>query len=309
MSLDAEHSPHTSPGQINAPRGTAVHTPGEGIDLPASSFWPMVLAFGIMLTLAGLVTQMAVTVVGLVVALFSSVGWWRQVIPHEEHEFVPHRVVELRPKPIRVSGRSVAHLKAGESQHRVRIPEKIHPYSSGLKGGLAGGVAMAILACAYGLFAHGSIWYPVNLLAAGVVPGMASETDAQLNQFNLLALLAALVGHGSISILVGMLYAVALPMFPRRAPLWAGLLAPLFWSGLVAATLELINPLLSTRINWPWFVVCQLGFGAVGGFVVARSQRIDTMQTWPLAHRMAIEGGGIRPPEPPETDKPEGPAE
>jgi hypothetical protein len=105
-----------------------------------------------------------------------------------------------------------------------------------------------------------------------------------------------------------MLYAVALPMFPRRAPLWAGVLAPLFWTGLVASTLQLINPLLNSRINWVWFVVCQLGFGLVGGFVVARSQRIDTMQTWPLAHRMALEASGIEPPQPPEAgDKPEEP--
>jgi len=34
--------------------------------------------------------------------------------------------------------------------------------SAGVKGGLAGGVAMAVLACTYGLLKMGSIWYPIN---------------------------------------------------------------------------------------------------------------------------------------------------
>jgi hypothetical protein len=194
----------------------------------------------------------------------------------------------------------VANLKAGQSKHRVRIPERIHPYSAGIKGGLAGGVAMAALACLYGQVAHGSIWYPINLLAAGVMPELSTASDAALNQFNAKALIAAIVGHGSISLLVGMLYAVTLPMFPKRAPLWAGILAPVFWSGLVAASLELINPLLNQRINWPWFVVCQLGFGLVGGFVIARSHHIETMQNWPFAYRAGVESMGLPPPSNPD---------
>ncbi len=37
-----------------------------------------------------------------------------------------------------------------------------------MKGGLAGSIAMAVLACAYGVLKVGSIWYPINLLAAVV---------------------------------------------------------------------------------------------------------------------------------------------
>ncbi len=98
-----------------------------------------------------------------------------------------------------------------------------------------------------------------------------------------------LIGHGIISMLVGVLYAVTLPMFPKRAPLWAGFLVPLFWTGLVAATLEFTNPALNARINWPWFIVCQIGFGLVAGFVAAKTQRIDTMQNWSFIDRAAFE--------------------
>lgn len=268
----------------------------EGVEMPASSFWPMVLAFGVMLLFAGLVTHPAITVVGFVIGLRAAFGWWHQVIPREEHEFVPHRHPTERADPVRVSARSVASLKAGEQSHRVRIPAEVHPYSAGIKGGLAGGLAMAILAVLYGQFAQGSVWYPINLLAAGVMPELSRASEESLRQFNAQALMAAIVGHGMISIMVGMLYAVTLPMFPRRAPLWAGVLAPVFWSGLVASSLELINPLLNERINWPWFVVCQLGFGLVGGYVIARSEHIETMQKWPLAYRAGVESMGLPPP-------------
>lgn len=270
----------------------AERTREDSIVLPAPTFWPLVLAFGITLLFAGILTHWVVGAVGLVIAFRAALGWWHNVIPHEEHEEVPIEPA-LRPAPILVEQRSVVRLTAGEAGHRVRIPEKIHPYSSGIWGGLAGGAAMAALACLYGLVAQHSIWYPVNLLAGVVIPGMGNETVEQLRAFQPLAFFAALVGHASISILVGIVYAVMLPMFPKYAPFWAGILMPLFWSGLVATTLSVINPAMNDRISWPWFVVAQLGFGLVGGYVIARSTSIHTMQTWTLAERAFMEAPGL----------------
>jgi hypothetical protein len=267
-------------------------TQQDAILLPAPTFWPLVIAFGITLLFAGIVTHWVVGAVGLIITLRAAVGWWHNVIPHEEHEEVPIDPA-LRPAPILIEDRSVVRLRAGESGHRVRIPEEVHPYSSGLWGGLAGGAAMAALACLYGLVAQHSIWYPINLLAGAVIPGMQNESMEQLRQFQALPFFAALVGHVCISILVGIVYAAILPMFPKYAPFWAGILMPLFWSGLVATTLSLINPLMNERISWPWFVVAQLGFGLVGGYVIARSTSISTMQTWTLAERAFIEAPGL----------------
>ena len=216
------------------------------------------------------------------------------VIPHEAHEEVPIDPA-LRPAPIVAEARSVMRLKAGEAGHRVRIPEEVHPYSAGFWGGLAGGAAMAALACLYGLIAQHSIWYPVNLLAGVVIPSMADASLEQLRAFNGLAFFAAFVGHGIISVLVGIVYAVMLPMFPKYAPFWAGILMPLFWSGFVATALNIVNPAMNERISWPWFVACQLGFGLVGGYVIARSTIIHTMQSWSLAERAFVEAPGVRP--------------
>jgi uncharacterized membrane protein YagU involved in acid resistance len=267
---------------------TEVH-PKDSVELPAPSSWPMVLAFGITLLGAGLVTHWVVSLIGIIITGRAAIGWWHQVIPHEEHEFVPYRPLAERAVEIRTSGRSVATLRVGVGHHRMHVPEKVHPYTAGIWGGLAGGVVMAGLACAYGLVAQHSLWYPINLLAGMVIPSLTNASVEALRTFNGVALAVAVVAHGLISILVGVLYAVTLPMFPRRAPLWAGFLAPLFWSALIAATLDLTNPALEKRVNWIWFVLCQLGFGLVAGYVAAKTQRIDTMQNLPLLERAGIE--------------------
>ncbi len=266
------------------------------IQMPAPTFWPMVFAFGLTLLIAGTVTHWTISVVGIVILFRSAIGWWNNVIPHEEHEEVPINPA-LRPQPIMVEQRSVVRLQAGEFKHRVRIPEEVHPYSAGLWGGLAGAAAMAILACLYGLVAQHSIWYPVNLLAGMVIPDLGNASLAQLRAFHALPFVAALIGHGCLSILMGILYAVMLPMFPKYAPFWAGILMPLFWSALVATTLNVLNPALNSRISWPWFVVCQLGYGLVGGYVIAHSTSIKTMQSWPLAERAFLHAPGMQPPD------------
>jgi hypothetical protein len=267
-------------------------SPHNDIPMPAPSFWPMVTAFGIALLFAGLLTHWVVSATGAVLLFRSILGWWHDVIPHEKHVEMPiHQ--ELRPAPIMVEARSVIRLRVGEGRHRIRVPEKVHPYSSGLWGGLAGGAAMALLACLYGLIAQHSIWYPVNLLAGVVIPGLGQTSVEQLRAFDGVAFVAALLGHGVLCILMGVLYAVMLPMFPKYAPLWAGILMPLFWSGVIGTTLQILNPALNTHISWPWFVVCQLGFGLVGGFVIARSSQIQSMQSWGLAERASIDAPGV----------------
>jgi len=95
------------------------------------------------------------------------------------------------------------------------------------------------------------------------------------------------------SALVGLLYGVTLPMFPRRPILLGGVLAPLFWSGILYAGMGVIHPTLQARIDWPWFMATQFAFGVVAGFVVARHERISTMQYLPFAVRAGIEALGI----------------
>jgi hypothetical protein len=264
------------------------------IEVPAPTAWPMITALGIALLAAGLVTHLAVGMLGLILALRGAVGWFREDLPVQHVEFVPVRPELERAQPVKVSARTVVHLTAGQASHRVRIPAEIHPYSSGLKGGIVGGVAMAIVASAYGLIFHSSIWYPINLLAAAAMPSLAQADPAQLKAFNGVAFIMALISHGVISLLVGLLFAVLLPMLPsKRAAFWGSLMAPLLWTALVWATLRLVNPLLDARIDWVWFIASQIVFGMTAGYIVHHSGTVETMQTWPLAARAGLEVPGL----------------
>jgi len=260
----------------------------RSIVLPAPTAWPLVTAFGLTLAAAGLVTHVAVSVAGLAILLRGAIGWWQDVVPVERHEHVP-----LPAEPVsfvQMSARTVEHLTVGQSDHRVRIPAEIHPYSAGLKGGVVGAVAMAMVAVTYGVISQHSVWYVVNLLAAGIVPSLASADLDRLRAFSATGVLVGFVLHALLSTLVGLLYAVLLPMFPRRAGLWSGLVTPILWSMLVGAALDVVNPTLNRRIDWTWFVMSQLAFGLTCGFVVARTHQIETMQSWTFASRAGLEG-------------------
>lgn len=263
------------------------------VELPAPTAWPMVAALGITLGFAGLVTNGIVSVVGVVLTVAGAVGWFRDVLPVEDVERIELPAPARRARPVPPSPRTVEHLVAGQAGHRASVPETIHPYTAGAWGGLAGAAAMAALALLYGLLAYGSIWYPINLLAAVAMPALAQADLEQLKSFNGVALAVATVAHLVTSVFVGLVYAAVLPTFPRRAELLGGVVAPLVWTGVLWASLGLINPALNARIDWWWFIASQIAFGLVCGVVIARSERIATMQSWSLAARIGIEAPGV----------------
>src|SRR5580704_2803552 len=130
------------------------------IEVPAPTAWPFVLAFGCTLLFAGLVTNLSVSFLGAVLSLAASIGWFSEVLPHEHEETVP-----VVPERILVATeRPVVERVPIPAYQRAWLPVHTYPVSAGVKGGLLGGVAMAILACMYGMLKAGSIWYPINLL-------------------------------------------------------------------------------------------------------------------------------------------------
>ena len=263
------------------------------IDVPASTSWPLVLAFGLTLMFAGLLTSASVSVLGVVLAIAGCAGWFREVLPQEHEETVPVVFEESR---VATKRRVVEHVPVAPDLVRAWLPVETYPMSAGLKGGLAGGVAMAVLACTYGLLKAGSIWYPINLLAATVYAQSLKLGPAQLNAFHADSFAIALVLHGIGSLFVGLLYGAMLPMFARRPIVLGGLIAPALWSGLLYSMMQLLNPLLASRINWIWFMASQMAFGAVAGIVVLRQERISTRENLPFFVRAGIEAPGVIPP-------------
>jgi hypothetical protein len=262
----------------------------EQIEVPAPTAWPIVLAFGLTLVAAGMVTAASVSILGAVLAVVGAVGWFRNVLPEESHEWVPVVPEEITLQTSRVTVERIANISAVP---RVWLPVEIYPISAGIKGGLAGGAVMALLATLYGILHGNGIWYAMNLLVAGAFPEMATETSRQLGAFSLSAFLVAVPVHLIISLMVGLVYGAMLPMVPRRPILLGGFIAPLLWSGILYGGLAFINPVMNERIDWPWFVLCQIAFGVVAGVVVAIQERIPTRQNVPLLVRLGIEAPGL----------------
>jgi hypothetical protein len=259
------------------------------VELPAATAWPIVLAFGLTLLVAGLVTSEAVSVLGVIFAVAGAAGWFRDVLPFEAQETLP---VEREAPAVTTLRPEVARARPRRGLPRAWLPVEIYPVSAGVKGGLAGSVAMAALATLFGIASHTSIWYPINLLAAGFFPAAVNATTAQLSAFHLPAFLIAVPIHLITSLLVGLLYGAMLPIIPRRPILLGGFVGPILWSGLLHSILGFVNPVMNQRIDWPWFVASQVAFGIVAGVVVSRQERVPTSQPLPIGHRMGMEETG-----------------
>ena len=273
---------------INEQLSESRETPRE-IEVPVPTAWPFVLAFGCSLLFAGLVTNVSVSLLGAVLSLAGCIGWFREVLPREHEETVSVVAEDIR---IATKRRVVERVPIADYQ-RAWLPVHTYPISAGVKGGFAGSVAMAFLACLYGVLKAGSIWYPINLLAAAVYAESLKLGPAQLYSFHADSFAIALGLHALVSTSVGLLYGAMLPMFPRRPIVLGGLIAPVLWSALIYTTLGLLNPMLASHIDWYWFVASQVAFGIVAGLVVVRQSRMLTRENLSFAIRAGVEAPGL----------------
>src|ERR1700687_6494410 len=132
-------------------------SPREPIEMPASTAWSILFAFGVTLCFASLVTSAGVGCAGCVLVCCGIGGWARQVLPDEHHEMVPVTARRFVPSSARTQ---VAHIQISEV-HRAFLPVESYPVTSGLRGGIAGGIVMIFPALLYGHLAQHSIWYVV----------------------------------------------------------------------------------------------------------------------------------------------------
>jgi hypothetical protein len=211
------------------------------------------------------------------------------VLPVEQHE-----EVEVVERPVTIaSPRALVDRIVLSPEHRAHLPIETYPLVSGIKGGIAGGLAMIVPALIYGVIAQHSIWYPVNLLGGAGVAHWSNPTTADIAAFHWQGLIVAIVIHSITSVLVGLLYGAMLPMLPRRPVVLGGILAPVLWTGILHAFMGVINPALDARIQWGWFLISQVIYGVVAGLVVARQGKIATGQSLPFAARLGIEAPGL----------------
>ena len=274
------------------------HATGHGepppgiVRLPASTPWPFLMSLGVVLMCAALVTSMWLLWLGLFLFVISAVGWFRAVLPHEAHEDVPvaDEFFSFIPEY-----EKVARIEINET-HRAQLPLETFPISSGIKGGILGGIAMVIPAEIYGILRYHSPWYVVNLLGGAGVGVWSNPSVAEMQRFNLQAFITANIIQGATTLLVGILYGAMLPIWPKRPILLGGIIAPVAWTGLLYSILGIVNPFLAERIDWYSFAASQVIFGLVAGYVVSRSGRLKRLSQVPLSVRMGVEAPGIHLP-------------
>src|SRR5437016_9495465 len=126
------------------------------IELPAPTAWPIVLAFGLTLVFAGLVTSASVSLLGAILAIAGCVGWFRDVLPEEKHERVSG---SERVTPVTTRRPQVARVEwMTQELHRARLPVEIYPISSGVKGGVADRAAKGVGAVECGIISGHGMW-------------------------------------------------------------------------------------------------------------------------------------------------------
>lgn len=256
------------------------HPSDDAIVMPAATAWPLVLSVGLTLVGAGLVTKLALSIVGGVMGLVAAVGWFREVFLPEGHVQEKPVPVEQRAREIRPQLGAVEEMRAGMPGSRLAVPEKMHPYSAGAKGGMIGGLVMPIPALLYSLMSHHGIWYPLNLLAGMVI--QLPEDILELERFRWSWFVIGTAIHGVSSVGLGLMYGVLLPMLPNRPILWGGLVAPLLWTGAVYSFMGVLNPVMQDLVfrgpesaySFPAFVASQFIYGIVVGIVVVRSEQV-----------------------------------
>jgi hypothetical protein len=247
----------------------------ETVQMPRATIAPLALSLGMALMAAGVALSSAFFVVGALIVVGSLGRWISQLLPGQGHVHEPLVMPEQRPKVVAGVPGSVEALHAGKPGYRLRLPEKVHPISAGIKGGIVGGVVMPLPALAYGLLSGHGPWLPVNLLAGMALPGIERMPLAELEQFRPPLFIVAVVIHAVLSVVIGLLYGVLLPTLPPiPAPLaWGGLLMPLLWTAVSFSSMRAVNPVLYRGVDWPWFIACQFLFGVAAALVVIQAEK------------------------------------
>lgn len=248
------------------------HEHGESVEMPRPTAAPLILSAGVLLLAFGLATNLTFSIVGVVLVVCGLGSWIAHLMPGRGHMHEPLVAAPSRAVAATPALGTVEQLRPGAPGYRLRLPEQVHPISAGIKGGIAGGIVMPLPALIYGLLSGHGIWFPVNLLAGMVLPGVGDLTPDELKRFNGLLLGVAVAIHIVLSLVLGLVYGVLLPTLPRIAkPLaWGGLLMPLLWTGVSFLCMGIVNPLLQQGVDWPWFVVSQFIFGVVAAMFVMR---------------------------------------
>ena len=129
---------------MNRGKGDAVqHEHSDIVELPRPTAWPLVLALGFSLIMAGMVTNIGVGILGLLLNIAGSVGWCFQVFPHEQHEAVSVTAAAVKVTSTRTLMERPPRLYESAAPRKI-LPIETFRITTGIRGGIAGGIAMIV---------------------------------------------------------------------------------------------------------------------------------------------------------------------
>ena len=249
--------------------------PSASVEMPRPTVAPLVVSLGLALLAIGVVANLAMIVVGGLVVGCGLGIWIYDLLPGRGHFHEPLVALELRAPPILATSGAVEQLERDKPGYRLRMPEHVHPISAGIRGGLVGGLVMPVPALVYGVLSGHGIWYPVNLLAGMLLPGIGKMSVEELEKFQLSLVLLAIVIHAMTALVLGLAYGVLMPTLPRisRPVAWGALLMPVLWTAASYLLMGRVNPVLREHVDWPWFIASQFVFGLVAASGLLLSDR------------------------------------
>ena len=268
--------------------------PPAFVEMPRPTVAPLVVSLGLALLAVGAIASLAMIVVGGLVLACGLGIWIYDLLPGRGHMHEPLVAVELRAPPILATPGAVEQLERGKPGYRLRMPEQVHPISAGVRGGLVGGLVMPVPAIAYGLLSGHGIWYPVNLLAGMMLPGVGHMSVVELEQFQPSLVLLGIVIHVMTALVLGLAYGVLMPTLPRisRPVAWGALLMPVLWTAASYLLMGRVNPVLRAHVDWPWFIASQFIFGLAAASGLLLSDRKNLVLSGLLG---GIVGGLLMP--------------
>ena len=278
MANEMEASPNSETGREST----------ASVEVPRPTVAPLVLSLGIVLLTSAAIFGLAFLVVGGVVLVAGMGLWVVSLIPGRGHMHEEVAAIDRLPRPVTSERPHVERLLPSTPGYRVQLPQKVQPISAGVKGGLVGGLVMPVPALIYSLLNGHGIWYPLNLLAGMLLPGVEDMSVKELEQFHLSLFVSGIVIHAMMVLVLGLIYGVLLPTLPDipGEAAWGGLLMPLLWSGISFIAMGVVNPAVQKGVSWPWFMMSQFVFGVVAAIIVHRTRYLGAL-------RAGVIGGAI----------------
>ena len=154
--------------------------------------------------------------------------------------------------------------------------EPMPPLPAGMIGGLVGGALMPLPAILWSLATRHGLWYPVNLLAGMVVPGMGQLPRRARAISRGMAGDGAGHPRGSVGRLWPGVWSAVAEIAGDSRPRWRGAGCSCRCCGRRSrySLMGVVNKVLQQEVDWPWFIVSQFVFGIVAAIVVHRSEKI-----------------------------------